>query len=125
MAQKYRTRSSYVHKDDEINDMESMTIPGEAVSIKDLLERAIAHNEAFQRPVIYFDDVALEDINKFWSPNLDLTDLDQLSEQNNRMAAAIKRAQEAQDEAEEAEVIEEPPVEEDNSSEEPETPEGE
>lgn len=91
----------------EKNTGESQTIQGEAHSIQELLERIINGSEEFKREPIYFDVEDIEKITKFYAPNIDLTDLDELKAQNIEMGEMLIRAEKAQEEAEAAEIEEE------------------
>lgn len=100
---------NYVSREHSVNSTgESMTIPGEAISIKELLDRATQGTPLLHREPIYFDQEDMEKIDLFYSPHIDLTDLDELASRNAEMHEMIIRAQKAETEAEteEVEVVE-------------------
>lgn len=92
----------------ETNELPSETIPGETRTIKEILDMYQEHRQFPEgdENLRYFDVEDVGEINKYFNPGaLDLTDLQQLQEKNNRMNQIIKKAQEkkAKEEAEKAE----------------------
>lgn len=82
---------------------EIMTIPGEAKSIKEIMDRALQGVPPTGRDVEYFDQEDLDLINEFHAPgSLDLTDLDRLDEQVKSLKEAVERAKNEKAEAEKA-----------------------
>lgn len=92
---------------------ESLTIPGEAMSIKQIMERAMGGIAPEQRNYQYFDEEDLDKVDRFFSNpgSFDLTDLDEFRERVTNLKEAVDRAvrkkDEETEEPEEAEVIEE------------------
>lgn len=74
---------------------ESVTVPGEAKTIAQLLSRAMQGLEAQEREAHYFDQADLDKIDRFYAPGLDLTDLDELTRRNDEMAVALEKAKKA------------------------------
>lgn len=73
---------------------ESQTVPGEAKTVRELMQRALAGIETMPREFVYFDPDDVDFITDVYRPGLDLTDLDHLRELNKQTEAAIQRAQE-------------------------------
>lgn len=65
----------------EINTEESQTVQGETYSIKQLMLRAVAQGQIPQAPDGHYLDVPIDEINALYKRGIDLTDLDELSNQ--------------------------------------------
>lgn len=76
----------------EINNDESMTIPGEARTIKELIERLENGMPLERRAYAYFDVEDLDDINDMFAPSTDLTDLDRNKERLEKALQAYNNA---------------------------------
>lgn len=92
---------------------ESMTQPGQALTIQQVLQK---HKAGMPMPdkgdAIYFDEKDLEKINKFHAPHkLDLTDIDELyrnfEEQKEAMENILERKKQAEKEAEKERELQE------------------
>lgn len=105
--QAYRTQFNYkVGEGREENIDESMTIPGESKTVKELLEQTVAGNPAFEREPVYFDTDDQEVMN-YLRPGLDLTELDELREINEAQHEAILKAQQKRDDEEKKKLADE------------------
>ncbi|AXL14956.1 hypothetical protein [Microviridae sp.] len=79
----------------------SKTVLGEARSIQELLERMVSGTFEDEKSNATYIDAEISQINKFYGQPLDLTDLDELRENNKQMLGEIER--EIQSRVEEAE----------------------
>lgn len=92
----YKTLRSYSQGERSFeprSEEPSQTVPGEARTIKQLLQNALQGLSADERQVNYFDEENLDNINHFFAPGLDLTDLDDLRRKNQAAMAAIEAAE--------------------------------
>lgn len=85
----------------EINLEPSQTIPGESLTMKQIIEKYAMGIPLDRRNVEYFDQEDLDYINKFYQPgSLDLTDLDELqthiSTLQNSVTEAMEKAKAAE-----------------------------
>lgn len=92
----YVTKSRYKSRDKsygkEVNNFPSMTVPGEAMTLQEIVARyqnGIAPKEV---PVSYLDPEGVENVNKYYSKDLDFTDLDELSAAVSAGKKALDRA---------------------------------
>ena len=75
------------------DDNKSMTIPGEAYSIQELLQRAQSGQPLMQNTVVqYMDQEDLDKITHFYRQGLDLTDIDELRQATNQQAQLLNEA---------------------------------
>lgn len=82
------------------NEAPSLTVPGEAKTIKELLARTQAGMPApEERPPLYMDQPNMDLINHYHSKQLDLVDLDDLKDYNKRLTKALIAAETARTEA--------------------------
>lgn len=91
-------------------DPVSITVPGEAMTIQEIMERALGGMPIERENYGYFDQEDIDKISKFYAPhNLDLTDLDELRNEVAEFQAAVDNAIENRDNPEpEPEPIPEP-----------------
>lgn len=85
----------------EVGDFdESMTVPGQAKTIKQIMERALGGLMPDGRLVEYFDQEDLDKINKYYANpgSLDLTDLDEMAEHVEALQDVVKKGQKIQEE---------------------------
>ncbi len=79
----YVTPQTYKQKPDPLDPGVSQTIPGEAKTIKKIMEEALRGYTPPERSVQFIDQEDLDKINEFYTQGpLDLTDLDRLAEAN-------------------------------------------
>lgn len=71
---------------------ESQTVPGDAMSIKDIMARAMNGIEPDRKEVMYLDS-DLDSIDRYFGQSLDLTDVDELSDRIEILSDRIKAAQ--------------------------------
>ena len=75
----------------------SMTVRGQAYSVKEIMERALGGIIPERKNYEYFDVEDIDNINEFYSMGFDLTDLDRLAEQSALFNDAVQKAKEAKD----------------------------
>ena len=107
----YRTQFSYrkdydPERSGEINNEESMTVPGDGIKIPELMEKILAGSEFDPMEGIYLDQEDMDMVRRFYKPHLDLTDLEGLAQLNQSMTEAVQEAIERRDAAEAAEAEE-------------------
>lgn len=101
----------------EINEDPSMTIEGEYMEMKDILNFAKRGSDLPQNDVQYFRPDDIQQINSLFKNSLDLTDLDSLQQKTSTMDKKIKEAvarkekekQELQEELEKNQITEPEP----------------
>lgn len=96
----------------ETNEGPSMTIQGQALSVGEILERALGGVPPQQRNYEYFDVEDIDNINEMFTAGFDLTDLDELDRRAAIFAEAIERAKEKRDQDPDWDGPEEPTPEE-------------
>lgn len=109
----YRTAENYIQRDDENEPGggASQTIPGEALSIREILTRAMGGIEPERKNYTFFDQEDLDKIDKFYGAGLDLTDLDELGDRLIELNDSVVKAVAKRDaEAVIIPVVEPPPA---------------
>lgn len=74
----------------------SMTVQGESLTIAELIQRQLNGIDPRPGEAVYLDQEDLDKIGRHYRPLVDLTDLDELREENAAIELQIKRFQEAQ-----------------------------
>lgn len=90
----YHTKRNFDHtKYGEGPHGPSLTVPGEALSINEIMERYTRTGTAPIREAEYFDVEDIDYINQYYAPHaLDLTDMDGLTNHIDRLQAALAKA---------------------------------
>lgn len=98
---KYNTQHAYAPRAQyETHGKPSMTVPGEAKTIKELLARALQGVENPERDANYLDVEDIGQINQFFAiGSLDLTDLETLQQRNKDLGATIEKGLKAKAQA--------------------------
>lgn len=99
----YQTQRRYApgaRRYEEGSTEPSQTVVGQAKTIKQLLARALQGIPTPDREVNYFDPEDVDNIDEYFAPGLDLTDLDDLRRRNDQAAKAIQKAEENKAKAE-------------------------
>lgn len=89
----YKTKNTYKVSVGTTITEPSKTVKGESMTIKELLVRFSNGMPLTQKTPVYFDEPDLEKINRFFRPDVDLTDLAQLNDHVNFLKSAVERAQ--------------------------------
>lgn len=84
----------------EVNNEPSLTVPGESMTIKEIMARAMAGTEPEQGDAQYFDVDDVSHINEFFRQGLDLTDIDKLNARATELIGEIEEAKKRKEEAE-------------------------
>lgn len=102
---KYKTQSTYKPSDDgkEFNTGKSMTVPNDAMSMKQILERARNGMPPEFRHISYIDQEDLSKIDELFSPHIDLTDLDTMKKRIQETEKIIEDAIKKRDKEEDPE----------------------
>lgn len=94
----YKTKHSYVPGTGrEICTQESVTVPDQSFTIRELIDRIARGTEEYKPPSdeMYFDVDDIDHINEFFSPAVDLTDIDNLNEHVSMLKGALEKAKAA------------------------------
>lgn len=79
----YVTKSRYTARDKDYGKEhpkgESMTVPGETMTMKEIVKRYQNGIVPDETPVVYMDSEDVASINHYYSRDLDLTDIDNLN----------------------------------------------
>ena len=93
MPKYYRNKIDRPNEKGEVNFPPSQTIQGEALSMKEILERYAKGQQINSRNPIYLDAESLEYVNRYYNPGaLDLTDLQGLNEHVDKLQQAVQQA---------------------------------
>lgn len=76
----------------EVNNEPSQTVPGEAMTIQQIMDRAMAGTPPEQSDAQYFDVDDVSQVDEFFSTGLDLTDIDRLNARATELMGAIEEA---------------------------------
>jgi len=86
---------------------ESLAQPGKARTIQELMK---LQSQGMQADIAthntYFDEVDIEEIDKFFSPGLDLVDFDELKEKTDRLSKIVAAADEKREKERQAKDLE-------------------
>lgn len=80
----------------------SVTVPGEAMTIQEIMARAMAGTEPDRKDAQYFDEEDLSQVNRFFGPNIDLTDIDTINARATELVGHIEEAKKRKEEDEKA-----------------------
>lgn len=87
----------------EVNKEPSLTVPGEALTIKEIMERAMAGTEPDTSDAQFFDVDDIKQIDEFFRQGLDLTDLDKLNARATELLGEIEEAKKRKEAEKESE----------------------
>lgn len=70
---------------------ESLTVPNETMTIKEIMQRALNGIAPEEKQVLYLD-AELDSISRYYSKGLDITEVHELREANKELASKIEKA---------------------------------
>ena len=102
----YKNHYNYEIQPGEKNDLPSLTVPGETMSIAQLMERAMAGSPIVGNNYEYLDSEDVDMIDKFFAPGaLDLTDIAELPDKVDRLREKVEEGIKAKEEAAKEEAV--------------------